>query len=51
MSSAFLKELHTLLEIQECRKRRIRFLTDAKIVVFFVSFVVCSVVLTVVLAS
>ena len=43
-------ELHTFLEnMRPVRKRRIRFLTDAKIVVFFFSGVVGFVVFAVVL--
>ena len=45
-------ELHTFLEnMRPVRKRRIRFLTDAKIVVFFFSGVVGFVVFAVVLRA
>ena len=46
-----IQELHTFLENGICKKRRIRFLTDAKIGVLSLLSVVVFVVLEVVLAS
>ena len=46
-----IQELHTFLENGICKKRRIRFLTDAKIGVLYILSVVVSVVLVVVLAA
>ena len=46
-----IQELHTFWKNGICKKRRIRFLTDAKIGVLYILSVVVSVVLAVVLAA